>query len=396
LQHPNIVQVYEVGEHHGRPFFAMEFMDGGSLAKQFAREPQQPRVAAKTIETLARAAHHAHVRNVVHRDLKPANILLSADGTPKITDFGLAKGLDAADSRTVSGAILGTPSYMAPEQAAGHAKQVGPPADTYALGAMLYEAVTGRPPFRAATAMETVRMVTSVEPVPPSYLIAHLPRDLETICLKCLEKDPKKRYGSAQDLADDLQRYLDNRPILARPVPLWERGWKWAKRRPAAAALVGLSASVLLAATAGGFAFARHEHLRAERESDLKHEAELRRDEADTQRQNAERMQALAEQRYQQNLQTVDHYFTEVGENELLDEPNLDPLRRRLLAQARDYYAGFVNESGNNPAVRAEYARGIFRLAKITAELDGGPKAIALFRQALGIFQELADRRPDD
>jgi serine/threonine protein kinase len=403
LQHPNIVQVYEVGEHHGRPFFAMEFMDGGSLTKKFAREPQPPKVAAELVETLARAAHHAHSRGVVHRDLKPANILLSADGTPKITDFGLAKGLDSADSRTVSGAILGTPSYMAPEQAAGHTKQVGPAADTYALGAILYEALTGRPPFRAATPLDTVRMVTSVDPVPPSYLIPHLPRDLETICLKCLQKEPAKRYATAQDLADDLRRFLNSLPIQARPTPVWEKAWKWAKRRPADAALVAMIAAVVLGGTFGGLALARHEHQRANENAILRDQAVDAKNQADENARKAREAEIeaqnnarLAEERFQQTRAAVDHYFTEVSESTLLDEPGLEPLREKLLAQASAYYDRFVRERANDPSVRAELAQATFRLAQISAELKDPQKAIGLFGKALAYFQELERAQPAD
>src|SRR5436305_3081760 len=184
-----------------------------------------PKEAATLIETLAPAMQAAHAKGIIHRDLKPAIVLLAEDGTPKVTDFGLAKKLGEA-GQTVSGAILGTPSYMAPEQAAGQGRAVGPAADVYALGAVLYECLTGRPPFRAATALDTVMQVVREEPVPPSRLVPRLPRDLETVCLKCLRKDPAHRYPSAAALADDLGRFLDGRPVVARPVPAWERAWR--------------------------------------------------------------------------------------------------------------------------------------------------------------------------
>ena len=194
LQHPNIVQIYEVGEHGGLPFFSLEFCGGGSLEKKRGGTPLPPAEAAVLVETLARAMQAAHEKGVIHRDLKPANVLLAEDGTPKITDFGLAKKLDEA-GQTASGAVMGTPSYMAPEQAGGQA--VGPLADVYALGAVLYECLTGRPPFKAATNLDTILQVVSDEPVPPAQLQPKTPRDLETICLKCLHKDPEKRYPSA-------------------------------------------------------------------------------------------------------------------------------------------------------------------------------------------------------
>jgi hypothetical protein len=248
LQHPNIVQIYEVGEADGQPFLSLEYVPGGSLARRLDGTPLPARQAAELVQTLARAMAHAHAVGVLHRDLKPANVLLTADGQPKITDFGLAKKLDDPAGPTRSGAILGTPSYMAPEQAAGHGKTIGPAADVYALGAILYEALTGRPPFRAATALETVLQVLSAEPVPPRRLQPGLPRDLETICLKCLEKGPARRYAGAGELADDLGRFLEHCPVRARPVGPWQRAAKWVARRPVVSAL---AAAVVLVACLG-------------------------------------------------------------------------------------------------------------------------------------------------
>jgi hypothetical protein len=230
MQHPNIVQIYEVGEQEGRPFFSLEFVEGGSLARKLGGAPLPAREAAQLVQTLARAIHAAHQRGIVHRDLKPANVLLTADGTPKITDFGLAKRLDTR-GQTRTGEIVGTPSYMAPEQAAGRKHEVGPATDVYALGATLYELLTGRPPFEAETALDTVLKVVAEEPVPPSRLRAQTPRDLQTICLKCLRKEPGKRYASAEALAEDLGRFLAGETIQARPAGLWERAARWARRR---------------------------------------------------------------------------------------------------------------------------------------------------------------------
>jgi WD40 repeat protein len=257
FQHPNIVQVHEIGDHEGRPFFSLEYVAGGSLANRLAGKPLEPPQAAALALTLARTVQYAHERGVVHRDLKPANILLQiADSSlqiaeqstiPKIADFGLAKCLDNDPGRTQSGVILGTPSYMAPEQAAGRAQDVGPAADLYALGTILYEMLTGRPPFRGATLLDTLEQVRGHEPVSPRQLQPKVPRDLETICLKCLEKEPARRYADAQRLADDLERFLDGRPIQARPAGVAERAWKWARRRPALATLlVGGNAALVL------------------------------------------------------------------------------------------------------------------------------------------------------
>jgi serine/threonine-protein kinase len=223
LQHPNIVQVYEVGEHDGRPFLALEYVDGGSLADRLGGTPLPARAAAELVETLARAIHYAHERGVVHRDLKPANVLLTAGGTAKVADFGLAKRLEGEAGQTRTGAVLGTPNYMAPEQAAGRVKEIGPAADVYGLGAILYELLTGRPPFQGTTLLETLEQVRSQTPVPPRLLRPQVPRDLETVCLKCLEKDPGRRYASARDLADELRRYLNGEPIRARSFNLLER-----------------------------------------------------------------------------------------------------------------------------------------------------------------------------
>jgi serine/threonine-protein kinase len=283
LQHPHIVQVFETGEHEGRPFLVMELVEGGSLAQKLAAAPLEARRAAELLEKLARAIQYAHERGVIHRDLKPANILLQKDEggrmkdekskegsdssfilhplsfLPKITDFGLARRLydqqspDAVHpaARTQTGQVLGTPSYMAPEQAAGKGKDVGPAADVYALGAVLYECLTGRPPFRGTSPLETLLQVVRDDPVPPRKLQPGVPRDLETVCLKCLHKDPARRYASASDLALDLRRFQDGRPVMARPVGLLEQVVKWARRRPGAAAV--LTAAVLLAAlTIGG------------------------------------------------------------------------------------------------------------------------------------------------
>jgi eukaryotic-like serine/threonine-protein kinase len=220
LQHANVVQIYEIGEQAGRPYFSLEFVEGGNLGQKLAGAPQPPRQAAELVETLARAVHFAHERGIVHRDLKPANVLLTAEGLPKITDFGLAKRLDDAAGHTQSGAVVGTPSYMAPEQAVPKSKEVGPATDVYALGAILYEMLTGRPPFRAATALETLQQVLADEPAPPRQLQSKTPRDLETICLKCLEKRPARRYASAADLADDLGRWRRGEPVRAQAPSL--------------------------------------------------------------------------------------------------------------------------------------------------------------------------------
>jgi tetratricopeptide (TPR) repeat protein len=258
LQHANIVQVYEVGEHQGRAFLALEYVEGGSLDRRLAGEPQSARLAAQVSEALARAIHAAHQKGVVHRDLKPANVLVAAGPTVplegsvlKICDFGLAKQIGGDTVRTGTGTILGTASYMAPEQTTGRPGDVGPHADTYALGAILYELLTGRPPFRAATLLDTLDQVRYQEPVAPRQLQPKVPRDLETICLKCLQKEPPRRYATALELAEDLHRFQAGEPIKARPVGSVERVLKWAHRRPAAAGLVVVGIVFLLAMIGG-------------------------------------------------------------------------------------------------------------------------------------------------
>jgi eukaryotic-like serine/threonine-protein kinase len=283
LHHPNIVQIFDIGESEGRPYFVLEYVEEGNLASCLRGDPQPLKPTVRLIETLARAIHFAHQYRVVHRDLKPANILLqkraitqhtqegiggtspplfspppsSEEGDPgnswfkslpKITDFGLAKRLDEKASWSRSGEVLGTPSYMAPEQADIKVREIGPTTDVYALGAILYEMLTGRPPFKGATALDTVLQVLHEEPVRPSGLRPKLPRDLETICLECLRKEPGRRYASAAALADDLRRFLKDEPIKARPVGPLERGWKWAHRRPLSAAL---AAGIIVVAVLG-------------------------------------------------------------------------------------------------------------------------------------------------
>jgi tRNA A-37 threonylcarbamoyl transferase component Bud32 len=241
LQHPHIVQIYEIGQQNGCPYYSLEFAEGGSLAQRLDGRPWPAEDAARLIEGLAGAVHTAHQQGIVHRDLKPGNVLLTANGQPKVTDFGVAKRLDSNLGHTRTGAVVGTPSYMAPEQAEGK-RAIGPAADVYSLGAILYELLTGRPPFKGATPLDTVLQVISEEPVQPRRLQAHVPRNLETICLKCLEKDPRRRYASAQALGDDLLCFLHGEPIAARPPGLLGRFDRWARLRPAlAVTLVALA-----------------------------------------------------------------------------------------------------------------------------------------------------------
>jgi tetratricopeptide (TPR) repeat protein/tRNA A-37 threonylcarbamoyl transferase component Bud32 len=375
LQHPNIVQIYEVGEHGGCPFFSLEYLEGGSLSRQLARQgPLAARPAAELVERLARALHEAHLRGIIHRDLKPANVLLALDGTPKIADFGLAKKLDDASAQTQTGDVVGTPSYMPPEQAGGRAREVSPLADVYALGAILYEVLTSRPPFRAESGVQTVLQVLHDEPLPPSRLQPTVPRDLETIVLKCLEKDPAKRYPSAAELADDLHRFLANEPIRARPVGTVERLVKWARRRPTLAALVGVSTVALVTLVSlGAWSNVR-----------LRERAE----EAQRERERAERTSRLARQ-------AVDDMYVQVAERWLSSEPHQDPLQREFLEKALHVYEELAREDSTDPAVQRQRALAYVRVGQIYAALGRRREAEPAFWQAIRIQEELCHQWPD-
>ncbi len=297
LDHPNILPVFEVGEHEGQHYFSMGYVDGQSLAARLAEGPLPPREAAELVATVAEAVDYAHRQGVVHRDIKPSNILLDPQGRPRVTDFGLAKRLAAPGGNplegagrgselTTTGQILGTPSYMAPEQAAAQANAVGPAADVYALGALLYAALSGRPPFQAATPLETMRQVLEREPVILRQLNAAVPRDLETIVLKCLEKPVPRRYATAQALAGDLRRFLAGRPIEARPVGRWEHAWRWCRRQPVVTGLIAAVALTLFAGIVISSLFAANAYRQAKLAGD--NESKLRIAEAADRRDLAE------------------------------------------------------------------------------------------------------------
>lgn len=253
LSHPNIVSVFEVGQHNGMPFFSLEYVDGESMSELMVESTLSDREAAKLLLPVARAVQYSHEKGVLHRDLKPQNILLTNDGTPKVADFGLAKRLNGDDeeNKTVTGTVLGTPGYMAPEQARD-TESVGPHTDVYALGCIMYYLMTGRPPFNAPTPIETVRQLLVNDPVAPSRLQSGLDQDFETICMKALEKEIPRRYQTAGELADELQRFIEGQPIVARPITRKERLWKWCKRNPRVATLSGVAASLLLCLLFGG------------------------------------------------------------------------------------------------------------------------------------------------
>jgi serine/threonine-protein kinase len=382
LDHPHIVPVYEVGEHDGRCYFSMKFQAGGSLAHRLSTAPPDARQAAALVAKVARAVHYAHERGILHRDLKPANILLDTHDEPHVTDFGLARRLDGRSGLTQSGALVGTPSYMAPEQAAGQAKRLTTAADVYALGAILYELLTGRPPFQGATVLETLEQVRSAEPVPLHRWRPKLARDLETICLKCLEKEPGRRYPSAQALAEDLERFLAGVPIHARTASTWERAHKWARRRPAIAALSG----ALLAVVILGLGLVTWEWRQAIAARALANE--------NAEAEHQARKAAEANLRYA--LDAVDRYCTRVSEDPQLKERDLSKLRQQLLQTAVDFYQNFVQQRGDQEDLRAELGRAFLRLGVLSREIDTAARAIESYQQAAGIFERLAETEPDN
>jgi serine/threonine-protein kinase len=410
LQHPNVVQIYEVGEHDGLPFCALEYLDGGNLAEKIDGKPQPPRQAAEVVRTLALALHAVHRQGVVHRDLKPANVMLTADGTPKVTDFGLAKTLDGGAGPTVTGRILGTPAYMAPEQAGGYGGLVGPATDVYALGAVLYEMLTGRPPLQGESAWDTVQQVTAQEPVSPRRLQPKVPPDLETVCLKCLEKDPRKRYPSAGALADDLRAFLEGRPVKARPVSAWGRARKWARRKPAEAllalvvvlALFGLAAGLVHhadqqrrlreeAQAREGLARQAQRDAEARRLQAEEQERQVRasRDEARGQRDEARRQQKLAQDNLLQAQLAVDELIN-VAQRRLPNEPHMERLRAQLLQTALGFCQRFLRDKqGEGAAVRLQTARAYRMVGDIQELLGKHEEAETAYQSAARAYEGL-------
>ncbi len=335
LDHPHIVPIYEVGEHDGNRYFSMKLIGGPCLQKLLAPYIADPNAAAKLMATVAEAVHHAHQRGILHRDLKPSNIVLDEQGQPHVTDFGLAKRVEGVSELTISGAIVGTPAYMAPEQASGIKRLVTVLSDVYGLGAVLYALMTGRPPFGGDTVLETLDQVRERPPAAPSRLNPKVPRDLEIICLKCLEKDPQRRYSSAQALADDLRRYTAGEPIVARPVRALERAVKWARRRPA---IAGLIAAVIVAVLGGliGTSLGLVAALNA-RQTALNRERDARKAQA------AEREQTeLAGQRLRESLQAQ----AKEREQTNLAEQRLYDARMNLVQRYWEDYNGELLQQG--------------------------------------------------
>ncbi|HET6575472.1 MAG TPA: serine/threonine-protein kinase, partial [Fimbriiglobus sp.] len=397
VQHPGIVHVYQVGACGDRPYFALEYCPGGSLAQTLADGPLPPRESATVIGQVARAVQAAHARGIVHRDLKPGNILFTADGAPKVTDFGLARrsDRDTDTALTRTGAVMGTPSYMAPEQARG-SRAVGPAADVYALGAVLYECLTGRPPFLAATALDTVLHAVHDDPVAPARLQPKVPRDLETVCLTCLQKDPAKRYPSAAALADDLDRFLDGRPIQARPVPAWERAWKAARRRPAVA--VGLAVSALSLVLVVAVVLVANARLQRERDdADAAHRsADARRREALAAKEALERQRQMAYARIRQAAEAVERMMSRVTAEPWATHPDLQDERRKVLEDAVAFFKYFVWEDSPDPVVRREAATAYMRVASAYLALGKYRECQDAVEAAARLRKGLATEFPQD
>jgi eukaryotic-like serine/threonine-protein kinase len=381
LQHDNLVTVYDVGEIEGCHYFSMQYVEGGSLSDRISDRSLDSREAATFIEPVCRAVHAAHQQNILHRDIKPANILIENETLrPRIADFGLAKLQDEDQELTRSGEAMGTPSYMPPEQF-GDAASATARSDIYSLGATLYHLLSGRPPFKAATSMATMQQVLNVEPVALRELNPEVDKDLETICLKCLEKEPARRFQTAAEVADELKRFLNGEPILSRPLSRSERLWRWRRRNPVVASLSGLAAaSVLVALVSFAVAYVKTDVARQKVQASLE---------------ETDKAQKLSEASFQDALEAVNDFFTHVSEDRLLNEPGAQELRHELLGLARDYYQRFLSRRSDDPTVRDEVALSHFRIGLIVEELDSPQAAVASFEKARDMQLELLAASPD-
>ena len=382
LQHDNLVTVYDVGEIDGCHYFSMQYVEGGCLSDQISECSLDSRQAATFLEPVCRAVHAAHEEGILHRDIKPANILIE-DGTlrPRIADFGLAKLQNEDQELTRSGEAMGTPSYMPPEQF-GDAASATARSDIYSIGATLYHLMSGRPPFKAATSMATMRQVLNVEPVALRELNPEVDQDVETICMKCLEKEPDRRFQTAKEVADELERFINGEPILSRPISRPERLLRWCRRNPVVSSLSGLAATSMIVAVVS-FAVAYFETDEARR----KVEASL---------DETAKAQKLSEASFQDALAAVNDFFTHVSEDRLLNEPGTEELRHELLDLARDYYKRFLDRRSDDPTVRDEVALSHFRVGLIVEELDSPQAAIASYEKARDLQLALLSDLPDD
>jgi serine/threonine-protein kinase len=411
LDHPNIVPIYDVGEDNNRHFFTMKLIDGSSLTRHVQRLKDDPDAAADLVATVARAVDYAHRRGLLHRDLKPANILIDGHGRPHVTDFGLAKWVNNAVSlNTESGIAVGTPSYMAPEQAGGPHKALTTAADVYSLGAILYELLSGRPPFKEETALLTLRAVLDTEPPAPRTLNPRAPVDLEIICLKCLQKEPGRRYASAAALADDLERYLHGEPIQARPVLPPERFWRWCRRKPIVAGLV--AALVLSLAVGGGLAAWQWQVAEANyhRADQNWHDAEAAsriaerqtlaakqaNQEAELHLREKEKANGEAEKSFKQAHELVTELIVKLGHQRLRDVPGLQPLRQELLEAALGYFEEFLKQRGDDQELREQQASTYFSVGEITNLLGPRERALAAYQKSQELYRELLRTNPDN
>ncbi|MHB1560835.1 MAG: WD40 repeat domain-containing serine/threonine protein kinase, partial [Isosphaeraceae bacterium] len=386
LEHPGIVPIYEAGEFEGQHYFSMGFVEGSSLANRVASGPLPSREAVSLTRKVAEAIQYAHDRGVIHRDLKPQNVLLDRDGKPRVTDFGLAKRVEADEGLTASGAVMGTPSYMPPEQAAGDVRAVGPAADIYSLGAVLYCLLTGRPPFQSASTMTTLVQVMESDPVSPRALNPSVDVDLETICLKCLQKEIHRRYATARDLADDLGRWLRGEPIVARPVGRLERAWRWCRRNPIVASLLATLFFVLAGVAAGASWTAVRFREEAVTQATLRHDAEVAKTVAEDQRTIAVAARKIAdEQRMIAVARSAESRQRLV--TQLVSNANIARAEGDWLA-ALPWYADALDIDADDPD------RGPFQRMRVGATLRQVPRLVHLTRLPLG-ENEVLDLAPD-
>ena len=409
LQHPNIVQIHQIGVSEGLPYLSLEYVEGLPLDRTLDAKPQRPRDALRLVETLARAIHFAHQRHIVHRDLKPANVLIARDGTPKITDFGLAKNLEGPSSQTKSGTLIGTPSYMAPEQASGEGGIPGPAVDIHALGAILYEMLVGRPPYLGASPYETTMQVVNQEPVRPSRLVPRLPADIETICLKCLQKDAAKRYPDAARLAEDCRRFLAGAPILSRPVSPPERLWRWCLRNPRVAGLAAAVAGLLLVVAVGSSIAAvmltnERNAKEAQREAavDARLAAEAASRLADEQRLAAEsaRKEAdvnarLATEQAGLALSTMQLLVDKV-QTQLEDAPRTQTLKRELLETAIEGLKAVAKQGEGSTSIETTMLAAHMRTGNMFRQLGATDDAMKEYEICLDIARRRSLAHPDN